>query len=344
MTIRTYYTINGEIQSEDSGGVVVDFLTDALGSITATVDQTSTSTAKHRYKPYGEQLTTGTAFRMGWVGSLGYRPTGLTWATHYMRARSYGTKQGQWTLVDELWPNEFPHEYANGSPAYSADPSGNAPVLSRALSLEGPKGEYPQPGPCGSYQLAWRLSIAGSNSNEEGWLIQHITASQPQTSCGGEIGDWSRACGPNGDPDRKDYYEAWRVKGNKIYIPYKKSATVWDWQYHANAYHDFWQRRPALMCTTGVELERGDLAYIKGSNADLPSWGVRFPGVSCAGALPSTASAASLPSLHWQAPGNTNDIWNCCRPLGPPPCVHHFRCKDKCEPGPCTKSSLTIIY
>ncbi len=213
MTIRTYYTINGEIQSEDSDGVVVDFLTDALGSITATVDQTSTSTAKHRYKPYGEQLTTGTAFRMGWVGSLGYRPTGLTWATHYMRARSYGTKQGQWTTVDPMWPWQHQYVYVSGRPVTAVDPSGFAGDLGcRTISSWAVGCAYPQY----HWRAEWMFTTAGPRA---GVIVQHVTVKAGATGCDGDPGPVIIA----------EYWEAWNVRGSSFFCGKKPVTSIDTW-------------------------------------------------------------------------------------------------------------------
>ena len=70
----SYYTVNGEIIGESSNGVRLDYLTDALGSVTAKVDQTGAVVSTARYKPYGDLLS-GTSYKFGWVGTQGYRKT-----------------------------------------------------------------------------------------------------------------------------------------------------------------------------------------------------------------------------------------------------------------------------
>jgi YD repeat-containing protein len=51
---KTYYSVQGEILGEKAaGGQRVDYLTDALGSLTATVDQTGTVLNRYVYKPDG---------------------------------------------------------------------------------------------------------------------------------------------------------------------------------------------------------------------------------------------------------------------------------------------------
>jgi hypothetical protein len=73
-----YYTVNDEIIGEHTlGQSRLDYVTDALGSVIARVDQTLTVQSTARYKPYGALLSqTGTQPKYGWVGSPGYRKTG----------------------------------------------------------------------------------------------------------------------------------------------------------------------------------------------------------------------------------------------------------------------------
>jgi len=53
---KSYYSVGGEIIGEKSGGVRTDYLTDALGSVTATVDQAGSVINRYTYKPYGALL------------------------------------------------------------------------------------------------------------------------------------------------------------------------------------------------------------------------------------------------------------------------------------------------
>ena len=76
---KTYFTINGDIIGEKTaGGSRVDYLTDALGSVIGTVNQSAQVVNTYRYKPYGAQLAktgVGADPAFGWVGTHGYRPT-----------------------------------------------------------------------------------------------------------------------------------------------------------------------------------------------------------------------------------------------------------------------------
>jgi RHS repeat-associated protein len=111
-----YYTIDGQMIGYKDAGGRKDFLTDALGSVTAEVDQTGATKAfDGRYKPYGGDLSsTGTRGSYGWVGSWGYRGTGLSASSHYVRARHYSNSSGNWTTVDPIWPNERALSYIKG--------------------------------------------------------------------------------------------------------------------------------------------------------------------------------------------------------------------------------------
>jgi RHS repeat-associated protein len=116
MTER-FYTMNSQMMAYDSGGVTKDFLTDHLGSITAEIDQTQTRTYDTRYSAYGRNLwSTGTGCGFGWVGSYGYRETGLFHMSHYVRARHYSYVTGNWSTVDPLWPSQASYGYVRCRP------------------------------------------------------------------------------------------------------------------------------------------------------------------------------------------------------------------------------------
>jgi RHS repeat-associated protein len=129
MTER-FYSVNGQMMGYESGGVKKDFLTDHLGSITAEIDQTQTRTYDTRYSAYGRNnWSIGTGCGFGWVGSYGYRETGLFHMSHYVRARHYSYVAGNWSTVDPLWPSESAYGYVNGRATTDMDPTGVAPNL-----------------------------------------------------------------------------------------------------------------------------------------------------------------------------------------------------------------------
>ena len=110
-----YYTIDGQMIGYKDASGRKDFLTDALGSVTAEVEQTgATKTFDGRYKPYGGDLSsTGTRGSYGWVGTWGYRGTGLAASSHYVRARHYSLASAIWTTIDSQWPREKAYNYVN---------------------------------------------------------------------------------------------------------------------------------------------------------------------------------------------------------------------------------------
>src|SRR5215212_59197 len=117
MPTTNYYSINGELIGEKVGtGARTDYLTDALGSVTATLNQSGAVVNTYRYKPYGAQLAkTGAgadpAFR--WVGNQGYRQTGKKYSDVYIRARHYGEREGRWPNRDPYGPIFIGYTYAD---------------------------------------------------------------------------------------------------------------------------------------------------------------------------------------------------------------------------------------
>ena len=133
MTER-FYSVNGQMMGYEEGGVKKDFLTDHLGSITAEIDQTQTRTYDTRYSAYGRNnWSTGTGCGFGWVGSYGYRETGLFHMSHYVRARHYSYVTGGWSTVDPLWPDESAYGYGGGRATVWVDPSGMRPARKTTL-------------------------------------------------------------------------------------------------------------------------------------------------------------------------------------------------------------------
>lgn len=128
---KTYYTVNGELIGEKTtGGSRLDYLTDALGSVTATLNQSAQVVNTYRYKPYGSQLAkTGTAPdpAFTWVGTQGYRQTGNPYSDTYVRARVYSSTLGRWTTPDPIksrggdWNY---YGYVHQRPTVRRDPSG----------------------------------------------------------------------------------------------------------------------------------------------------------------------------------------------------------------------------
>ena len=131
MAVTNYYSINGQIIGESTSGVRTDYLTDALGSVTGTVNQSGVVVNTYRYKPYGDLLSktgAGADPAFGWVGTQGYKQTQKKFSNFYVRARHYGSSQGRWTTVD---PYKAPVQqyvtryiYAMMNPIRLIDPTG----------------------------------------------------------------------------------------------------------------------------------------------------------------------------------------------------------------------------
>lgn len=105
MAVTRYYSFGGEILAEETDGVRRDYLTDALGSVTATVTEAGVIENTYRYKPYGETLAktgAGSDPNFLWNGKWGYRRTSQSFAKRYVRARHYAEKLGNWTTKDKL--------------------------------------------------------------------------------------------------------------------------------------------------------------------------------------------------------------------------------------------------
>ncbi len=130
-----YYTVDGQMIGYKTAAGRKDFLTDALGSVTAEVDQTgATKTFDGRYKPYGGDLSsTGTRGSYGWVGTWGYRGTGLTNSSHYTRRRHVSKTSGMWSTKDPIWPSQSAYDYCQSRPTFYIDPTGLGGVMPRSI-------------------------------------------------------------------------------------------------------------------------------------------------------------------------------------------------------------------
>lgn len=133
MPVTNCYSANGEIIGEHTFGLSrLDYVTDGLGSVVATVYQTLTVKSTARYKPSGADLaTSGTQPAFGFTGSTGSRRTGLPYSDLYNQARHLGTSVGRWTTSDPIWPVEPAYTYVRANPTTLVDPSGMDPCQGR---------------------------------------------------------------------------------------------------------------------------------------------------------------------------------------------------------------------
>src|ERR1051325_1506005 len=125
MPVTNYYTVGNEIIGEKTtGGSRVDYLTDMLGSVTATVNQSTQVVNTYRNKPYGAQLAktgVGADPAFLWNGRSGYRLTGNKFSEEYVQARHYGTGVGSWSTKDLISPLQVPYIYVHSNPVTVTD-------------------------------------------------------------------------------------------------------------------------------------------------------------------------------------------------------------------------------
>src|SRR2546423_8749150 len=103
MAMKVRYTVvNGEILSENRGGVVRDYVPDPLGSTVALLDNTQTQTDTFSYWPYGEQRSrTGTTpTPLQFVGTQGYYKDDASMT--YVRARYLEKAKTRWATQDPI--------------------------------------------------------------------------------------------------------------------------------------------------------------------------------------------------------------------------------------------------
>ena len=180
---KRFYSVNGQMMGYEEGGVKKDFLTDHLGSITAEIDQSQTRTYDTRYSAYGRNnWSTGTGCGFGWVGSYGYRETGLFHMSHYVRARHYSYVTGGWSTVDPLWPDESAYGYLSGRATYLLDYSGLQGVIKPGPKLIiGPPEPKPLPnigGPCGKAKTIlpiYQFCDAIHSCKKSSWCYKSMT-------------------------------------------------------------------------------------------------------------------------------------------------------------------------
>ena len=128
MSVVNYHTVEGFLLGETSAaGARRDYLTDSVGSVVSTVDQSAVIKNTYRYKPYGGfllQVSPEVGPRFCWTGETGSLYTRGGHAEQYNRARMYGTPSGRWTTQDPLWPDQRAYGYVKGNPTTWTDPSG----------------------------------------------------------------------------------------------------------------------------------------------------------------------------------------------------------------------------
>lgn len=183
---RSFYTVNGLIIGERTSVGRINYATDALGSVTGTLVGAQLQNT-YTYKPYGTLLAktgTGSDPKQGWLGSLGYRPTGRTQSDYYVRARHLGAAAGRWTTVDRHWPWQPAYGYVRSAPSTFVDytgaqPSrtGGAPSLPTTINCDTPTNDA-------IYQYCyWCHSMGGNRVDPQCQQKCDNAASQYYNNC-----------------------------------------------------------------------------------------------------------------------------------------------------------------
>lgn len=130
MPTTNYYTVNGHIIGESTDGVHTDYLTDALGNVSGTVNSAGALINTYSYKPSGALLAktgVGADPRFKHVGAHGIATSTRKYAEEYMRRRHYSHTTGAFTTRDPIASGpEFgmPYIYVKQNPTTLIDPSG----------------------------------------------------------------------------------------------------------------------------------------------------------------------------------------------------------------------------
>ncbi len=216
MPTTFYHTVDGEIQGQTTAGVRTDYLSDALGSVVATVNSSAQVVNTYRHRPYGELLAktgVGADPRFGWTGVTGSRATLRQFAQQFTRARHFGSSQGQWISVDPTWPNQWPFVYCLARPTTLIDPSGlDASIVGFGCSTKDKLHDE-----CPIFDFFWEtrwVLYPGMRWTPKGFIVQKITASLAACDCC----DISLL-----DLNPPPYWEAWEVDYPVVYNGYKST-------------------------------------------------------------------------------------------------------------------------
>ncbi len=302
-----YYTVDGEIIGESTNGLRLDYLTDALGSVTAKVDQTGAVTSTARYKPYGDKLV-GSIYTFGWVGAYGYR---ISAGGIYIRNRTYASGAARWGTRDKLWPNESPYGYVFDNPIVRIDYNGLSPTLTRTRIKSKTFTDADTEPKCGNYAVSWKFKVA-DKTKLNGWLVQWLTTMRFQANCGEELTDIG--CG--------SFFEVWMVKDGEVYTPgaaYLGNGFV-PWE--SLPLDDTWSDIRGGKCKFGREVTTGFLTFEPDDtvnpfhNDSANEWLGRHNfkrGQLC---NPKGLVSKTYVSKDWSAYGSFADDWGCCKKVG----------------------------
>lgn len=129
MAFKSFYSVRSRLLGERSASSRIDYLNDAMASVTATTNASGGVLNTYRLKPYGGLLSnTGAAAnpRFNWAGQWGYRSSA---PGSYVRARHYSEKIAAWTSKERALHAER-YTYCRNNPTTRIDRSGLFSTLS----------------------------------------------------------------------------------------------------------------------------------------------------------------------------------------------------------------------
>jgi hypothetical protein len=323
MPTTYYHTVAGRILGETTSGVRTDYLTDALGSVTATVDASQNVINTYRYKPYGEQLAktgSGADPRFRWVGAFGTATLFSALAFDGQRAyliilgRFGGARNSRGYLLRQLTQNDL----------CKLD-------MTKAVRTKAINRSESDCGACGAVSLDRRYE-RGPLFGKKGWLIQKMQISQSVDPCHSSLSE----------PPSKttfDYWEVWYFDGDEFRIrPTGRDVTI-----KKDNFFDRWCHSGVHECTKGNTQWTSAAAFFElpESCASILNWteGTGKP----RGILLGSEDPNAFPG--WD--GNSSTLmqdslvtsWNCC----PKPCSSRCELSKtvvvKPTSSPCGKSS-----
>lgn len=333
MAVTSYYTVEGKIVAEASGGNRLDYLTDALGSVTAKTDDSFSVVSTARYKPYGDLLT-GSSYKFGWVGSLGYRDAV---GGSYVRARHYLSVNSAWTSVDFLWPRQPSYSYVSSNPTVWSDYTGLSPVLTRTRYRDKDRPYIDKEPICGNYAVSWKFGVSDGSQNLNGWLVQKIISSRRQAACMEPLTEIG--CG--------EFFEVWMVFKGEVYSPGKGFGGLQPPWSNLPA-DDTWSDERGGNCQFGFEQTLGFLTFVEDGTVDPFAKDVDLKWLGKNKFLRDQPcntkgfTSKTFEAKDWSAPGLFGDDWGCCKKTVTRGCDEEI-C-EKCKtPGKCQKD-FWVVY
>jgi hypothetical protein len=152
MSVTNYDSMNGQLRGQSDSGGRLDYLVDAIGSVTGMVDETSTLVSSGQYKPFGadEPGTTTSTSSVGWRSSTTFIRSHRRYSDYYQVQRSH------YSSLIGLFPSEGPRLGLPPGIPTRFDPLG--PLLGLRDPLEQAPVDTlkPDPGTETLLRLVWR--------------------------------------------------------------------------------------------------------------------------------------------------------------------------------------------